>query len=145
MALIIFFGSISYLLFPQVTVQGYTATVDVFTQHGGEGNDKPGGNFSVSKNETVILYVKVSNTSKITQGSCFVSFEIHWPALGPFNGSVYDVRSKEVNVSESTEIARIPIVYLQLQSRDPAGNWLVYAATSIDNQHLADTLTFSVP
>lgn len=143
-ALIVFFGGVSYLLFPQVSVQGYTASIDVFTQHGGKGSDKSGGNFSISQNDTVRLYVEVRNASNIPQGSRLVSYEIHWPAIGPYNGSLYNLGTVVTNASGLAEIMPIPIASLQIQNRDPNGNWLVYVTTSIDNQHLVDTLTFSV-
>jgi hypothetical protein len=145
-ALIILLGSVSYLLFPQVSVQGYTASIDAYTQHGGKGSNVFGGNFSVSKRDNVTIYAEVRNASNIPQGGRLVSYEIHWPANGPQNGSIYAIGTNETNVSGITEIIRIPLwaPEFQVQNRDPLGTWLVYVTTSINEQSLSDTLTFSV-
>jgi hypothetical protein len=126
------------------TVQGSTATLDAFTQLGGKGTDKSGGNFSISRNDTVYMYAEVRNASNIPQGGRLVSYEIHWPANGPQNGSIYAIGTEETNASGITEIARIPILVLQIENRDPRGTWLVYVTASIDDQPLTDTLTFFV-
>ena len=147
MALIILLGSVSYLLFPKVSVQAYTASIDVYTQRGGKGSNTLGGNFSISQNDTVHIYANVRNASNIPQGSRFVSYEIHWPVNGPQNGSIYAIGTEETNASGIVEIpgiTGIPIWALQIQGRDPRGSWLVYVTTSIDGQVVVDTLTFSV-
>jgi hypothetical protein len=148
-ALIVLLGSASYLLFPQVSVQGSTATIDVFTQLSGKGTDKSGGNFNITQNDTVYIYAEVRNASNIPQGSRLVSYEIHWPASSPQNGSIYDSGTSTTNASGIAEIPSLPPHYipvwaLALQGRDPSGTWLVYATTSIDDQPLIDTLTFLV-
>lgn len=143
-ALIILLGGVSYLLFPRVSVQAYTASIDAYTQRGGKGSNTQGGNFSISQNDTVYIYVEVRNASDIPQEGRFVSYEIHWPASGPQSGSKYDVNTKVTNSSGIAEIAKISILALQIQNRDPRGSWLVYVTASIDDQPLADTLTFFV-
>jgi hypothetical protein len=145
-ALIILLGSVSYLLFPRVSVQAYTASIDAYTQRGGKGSSIQGGNFSISQNDTVYIYVEVRNASKIPQEGRLVSYEIHWPASGPQNGSIYDIGTKATNASGIAEISRIQLwaPRFQIQNQDPRGSWLIYATTSIDGQPLTDTLTFFV-
>jgi hypothetical protein len=144
-ALIILLGSVSYLLFPKVSVQAYTASIDAYTQRGGKGSNTAGGNFFISQNDTVYIYAEVRNASNVPQGSRLIAYEIHWPANGSQNGITYGAPQTAVtNASGIAEIARIPIWALQVQGRDPRGNWLVYVTTSIDDQVVVDTLTFSV-
>jgi hypothetical protein len=148
-ALIILLGSVSYLLFPKVPVQGYLASIDAYTQCGGKGSNTSGGNFSISQKDNVTIYAEIRNSSNIPQGGRLVSYEIHWPANGSQNGTIYDVGTPETNASGIAEIPSlpphiIPIWALALQGRDPRGTWLVYVTTLIDNQQLADTLTFFV-
>jgi hypothetical protein len=143
-ALIIFLGSVSYLLFPKVSVQAYTASIDAYTQRGGKGSNAPGGNFSISQNDNVTIYAEVKNASNIPQGGRLVSYEIHWPADGPKNGSIYVIGVEETNASGIAEIARIPLWAPLFQVWNPQGSWLVYVTTSIDGQVVVDTLTFSV-
>jgi hypothetical protein len=145
-ALIILVGSMSYLLFPKVSVQAYTASIDVYTQRGGRGSNVPGGNFSISQKDNVTIYAEVRNASNIPQEGCLVSYEIHWPATGPQNGSIYDIGTNETNASGIAEIERIPIwaPEFQIPGRNPQGNWLVYVTSSVDGQPLSDTLTFLV-
>jgi hypothetical protein len=126
------------------TVKGSTATLDAFTQLGGRGPNKSGGNFSISQNETVYIYAEVTNASDIPQEGRLVSYEIHWPANGPQNGSVYDIGTSVTNASGVAGIAQIPLWALQIQGRNPQGLWLVYVTASIDDQPLSDTLTFFV-
>jgi hypothetical protein len=128
-------------------VQGWNAaTLDAFTQLGGEGTDQLGGNFSISQRDNVTIYAEVRNASNISQGSRLVSYEIHWPAHGPQNGSIYAIGTSETNASGMAEISRIPLWAPEFQtpSQDPRGSWLVYVTTSIDDQPLFDTLTFFV-
>lgn len=137
MALIILLGSASYLLFPQISVQGYTASIDVYTQKGGKGINEPSGNFTL--NETlptlVILYAEVKDASNNPVGDRLVSFEVHWP----LNGSILFVG---VNVTDSLGIAsyrfRIP------PTNSSLGKWLVYATVDVNGQSLADIVTFFV-
>jgi hypothetical protein len=143
-ALIILLGSVSYLLFPQVSVQGYTASIDAYTQRGGKGSNVFGGNFSVSKRDNVTIYAEVRNASNIPQEGRLVSYEILWPANSPQNGSIYAIGTNETNAFGITEIIRIPLWALQIQGRNPQGLWLVYVTTSIDSQPLSDSLTFFV-
>ena len=143
-ALIILLGSVSYLLFPQVSVQGYTASIDAYTQRGGKGSNVFGGNFSVSKRDNVTIYAEVRNASNIPQEGRLVSYEILRPANSPQNGSIYAIGTNETNAFGITEIIRIPLWALQIQGRNPQGLWLVYVTTSIDSQPLSDSLTFFV-
>jgi hypothetical protein len=132
-ALIILLGSVSYLLFPQVSVQAYTATIDVYTQHGGQGKDKPSGNFT--KLETVHLYAEVKNTSNTPLGAKLVSFEVHWPDNG--TGSILILGTAQTNPSGTAEKSfTIP------PSTRSIGRWLVYVTTQVDEQIIVDTLTF---
>lgn len=135
-ALIILLGSASYLLFPKVSVQAYTASIDLYTQNGGRGTNEPCSNFT--RNQTVTLYAEVRNASNAPQSGRFVSFEVHWPANG--TGSIIALDTAQTN---STGIAsmqfRIPLSSYSL------GKWLVYSTVVVDNQFLADTLTFFVP
>ena len=132
-ALIIVLGSISYLLFPKVSVQAYTAMLDLYTQKGGQGVNKPSGNFTL--NETVLLYAEVKNASNAPLGSRLVSFEVHWPA----NGSIKFLGTGTTNTSGiATYPFRIPPIDSSI------GKWLVYSTVVVDNQLLADTLTFFV-
>lgn len=145
MALIILLSSVSYLLFPMVSVQGYTASIDAYTQYGGKGSNTAGGNFSISQNDTVYVYAEVRNASNIPQGSRLVSYEIHWPANRSLqNGIIYNIGTSTTNASGIAEIETIPLRHPQFNIQDPRGTWLVYVTTSIDDQHLADTLTFFV-
>jgi hypothetical protein len=145
-ALIVILGSISYLLFPKVSVQAYSASLDAYTRRGGKGSNAFGGNFSISQKDNVTIYAEVRNASNVPLGSYLVSYEIHWPANGPQNGSRYDVGNPETNASGIAEIGYpIPVWALALQpSRDPRGSWLVVVTASVEGQHLADTLTFFV-
>jgi len=143
-ALIILLGSASYLLFPKVSVQASTASIDAYTQRGGKGSNTPGGNFSIAQNDTVYIFAEVRNASNIPQGNRSISFEIHWPANGSQNGSIYDVGSSQTNASGIAEIETIPLWHPRFKIQDPQGTWLVYVTISMDDQHLADTLTFSV-
>ena len=134
-ALIILLGIMSYLLFPQVSVQGYTATIDVYTQNGGKGINginKRSGNFTL--NETVILYAAVKNASNLPAEG-LVSFEVHWP----LNGSILLVG---VNMTDSLGIAsyrfRIP------PTDSSKGQWLIYATVDVNGQFLSDTVSFFV-
>ena len=128
------------------TAQGSTATLDAFTQLGGKGTDQSGGNFSISQNDTVYIYAEVRNASNIPQEGRLVAYEIHWPANGSQDGSIYAVGTSETNASGIARIgiAGIPLLALQDQGRNPQGKWLVYVSVSIDDQPLADTLTFFV-
>jgi len=146
-ALIILLSSTSYLLFPNVSEQTYAASIDAYTQRGGKGSNTWGGNFSTApaQNDTVHIYAQLRNASNTPQGNRLISYEIHWPASGPQNGSTYGgPRTSVTNASGIAEISQIPIWALQIQERNPQGNWLVYVTASIDDQHVADTLTFSV-
>jgi hypothetical protein len=148
-ALIFLLGSVSYLLFPKVSVQGYTASIDAYTQLGGKGSNVPGGNFSISKRDNVTIYAEVRNASNIPQEGRLVTYEVHWPASGPQNGSIYAIGTNETSASGIAEIIRIPIWapefnFTQFPNRDPRGTWLVYVTTSINGQPLSDTLTFFV-
>ena len=133
-ALILFFGSVSYLLFPQVSSQGHTASIDVYTQNGGKGINKPSGNFTLNMTmpPLVILYAEVKNASNVPAEG-LVSFEI----IPPLNGSIPFV---QVSVTNSLGIAstqfRVPPINSSL------GRWLVYATVDVNGQSLADTLTF---
>jgi hypothetical protein len=132
-ALITFLGSASYLLFPKVSVQAYTASIDVYTQHGGQGADKPSGNFSTG--EMVYLYAQVKNASNAPLASRLVSFEAHWPANG--NGSILIIETATTNSSGIAEKNfRIP------PSPNSIGRWLVYVTAQADDQIVADALTF---
>ena len=125
-------------------VQGSAATLDAFTQLGWKGPSESGGNFSISQNETVYIYVEVTNASDIPQGGQFVSYEIHWPANGSQHGTVYNIGTSITNASGVAVIWQIPLLALQNQGRNPQGMWLVYVTASIDDQPLSDTLTFFV-
>ena len=135
-ALILFFGSVSYLLFPTVSVQGYTASIDGYTQNGGKGINKPSGNFTLNYTmpTLVILYAEVKNASNMPAEG-LVSFEVHWP----LNGSILLVG---VSATDSLGIAsyqfRIP------STNSSIGRWLVYATVDVNGQFLADTVTFFV-
>ena len=135
-ALVLFLGSASYLLFPPVSVQGYTASIDVYTQNGGKGINKPSGNFTLNMTlpPLVILYAEVKNASNMPAEG-LVSFEI----IPPLNGSVPFV---QVSMTNSSGIAssqfRIPPLNSSL------GKWLVYATVDVNGQSLADTVTFFV-
>jgi hypothetical protein len=135
-ALIVIFGSVSYLLFPQVSVQGYTASIDVYTQNGGKGINKPSGNFTL--NETVptlvILYAEVKNASNMPAGG-LVSFEVHWP----LNGSIL-----LVGVSATDSLGIASYQFRIRPTNSSSGRWLVYATVDVNGQFLADTLTFFV-
>ena len=134
-ALILFFGSVSYLLFPPVSVQGYTASIDVYTQNGGKGINKPSGNFTM--NQTVILYAEVRNASNMPVEGRLVSFEVHWPMNG--TGSILALDVSQTNSSGiASYLFRIPV------SSYSIGKWLVYATVDVNGQHLADTVTFFV-
>jgi hypothetical protein len=140
-ALILFFGSASYLLFPQVTVQGYTASIDVYTQRGGKGTGKPGGNFSLSENETVLtvnLYIEVRNASNIPQAGRLVAYEVRRPE-GSTNSSTYDLGSPFTNTSG---IAEVTIRIYSIP--ESIGKWLVYTTVKMDDQILVDALTFEI-
>ncbi|HML02936.1 MAG TPA: hypothetical protein VK487_06140 [Candidatus Bathyarchaeia archaeon] len=136
-ALILFLGSASYLLFPPVSVQGYTASIDVYTQNGGKGINKPSGNFTLNMTlpPLVILYAEVKNASNMPVAGRLVSFEVHWP----LNGSILFVG---VNATDSLGLAsyrfRIP------PTNSSLGKWLVYATVDVNGQSLADTVTFFV-
>jgi len=132
-ALIIFLGSASYLLFPQISVQAQTASIDVYTPRGGQGKDQPSDNFW--QNETVTLSAQVKNASDAPLGSRLVSFEVHWPANG--TGSILILSTKTTNTSGIAETSfRIPL------SSYSNGRWLVYVTASVDDQIVVDTLTF---
>jgi len=132
-ALIVFLGSASYLLFPQVSVQAYTASIDAYTQHGGQGKDKPSSNFS--QLEMVYLYAEVRNASNHLLGSRLVSFEVHWPDNG--TGSILVLGTATTNSSGTAEKSfTIP------PPQNSIGRWLVYATAQVDEQIVVDTLTF---
>lgn len=143
-ALIFLLGSASYLLFPKVSVQGYTASIDAYTQRGGKGSNTPDGNFSVSQNDTVNIFAEVRNASNVPQSNRTVTFEIHWPAEGPQSGSIYDIGTSQTNASGIAKIEAIPLWHPRFKIQSPQGTWLVYVTILIDGEHLADTLTFSV-
>lgn len=135
MTLIILLGSVSYLLFPRVSVEAFAASIDLFSQNGGRGINKPCSNFT--QNQTVTLYAEARNASNAPQVGRFVSFEVHWPANG--TGSILDLETVQTN---GTGIAltqfSIPL------SSNSLGKWLVYSTVVVDGQFLADTLTFFV-
>lgn len=136
-ALVLIFGSASYLLFPQVTVQGYTASIDVFTQRGGKGTNRPSGNFSLG--EKIYLFAEARNASNAPVAGVDVSFEVHWPAN---NRSYLIFGTNRTNMSGIAEYSfgtpspPSPPNYI--------GNWLVYVSVKVDDQILVDTLTFFV-
>ena len=138
MALIIFLGSISYLLFPKVSVQAYTASIDVFTQKGGQGKDEPGGTFA--QLEWVNLTAQVKNASNNPLGSRLVSFEVYKPA----NATGATIAIVGIATTNSSGMAiynfRIPLS----TAPNTIGSWLVYVTVSVDDQVVIDTLTFSV-
>ena len=139
-ALILFFGSVSYLLFPQVTVQGTTASIDVYTQKNGKGANKPSGNFAL--NETVIIYAEVRNASNMPVGGRYPSFEVDWPINDTTNGLVRNVLILSTNKTDASGIAwirfRIP------PTPNSIGKWLVYSTVDVDGQLVVDTLPFFV-
>jgi len=141
-ALILFFSSVSYLLFPQVSSQGHTASIDVYTQNGGKGLNKPSGNFTLNmtaptKVTNVTLYAEVQNASNMAVEGRLVSFEVHWPANG--TGSILFVG---VNETDSHGIA---LYHFGIPPTNSSlGKWLVYATVDINGQSLADTVTFFV-
>ncbi len=138
-ALILFFGSASYLLFPQVSVQASTASIDVFTQKSGQGKDKPGGSFVPL--DWMNLTAKVRDASNNPAGAIFVSFEVFKPANMTTDATISLVGT---NMTNSSGIAiycfRIP----PSTAPNTIGVWLVYVSASVDSQALVDTLTFSV-
>lgn len=135
-ALILFFGSVSYLLFPQVTVQAYTASIDAFTQKSGQGKDKPGGNFTPL--EWMNLTAQVRNASNNPLGGRLVSFEIYKPANTTTGAIVGTATTNSSGMA--TYNFRIP----SLLAPNTIGSWLVYVTASVDNQIVVDTLTFLV-
>jgi hypothetical protein len=140
-ALIIFLGSVSYLLFPQVSVQGSTASIDVYTQKGGRGINKPSGNFTLNEtlNKTappplVTLYAEVKNASN-QPAAGLVTFVVHWP----LNGSIILVGENATDsLGNASYQFRIP------PTNSSEGQWLVYASVDVNGQFLADTVTFFV-
>jgi len=135
-ALLILFGSVSYLLFPPVSVQGYTASIDVYTQNGGIGINKPSGNFTLNMTmpPLVILYAQVKNASNMPAEG-LVSFEVVPPPPGP-------PFLQPTSVTNSLGIASSEFRIPPLNSS--MGRWLVYATVDVNGQHLADTVTFFV-
>jgi hypothetical protein len=139
-ALIVIFGSVSYLLFPQVSVQGYTASIDVYTQNGGKGINRPSGNFTLNKTvpTLVILYAEVRNASNTPVEGRLVSFEVYWPA----NGTGGILIPAAVNQTNSSGIAMTKFAVPPIDASK--GQWLVYATVDVNGQFLADTVTFFV-
>jgi hypothetical protein len=138
-ALIIFFGSISYLLFPQVSVQASTASIDVYTQKGGQGKDKPGGNFTPL--EWMNLTAQVKNASGNPLGGRLVSFEIYKPANTTTGATIAIIGTATTNPSGmATYNFRIPPSLVP----NTIGSWLLYVTASVDDQIVVDTVTFSV-
>lgn len=137
-ALIILLGSASYLLFPRVSVQAYTASLDVFTQKGGQGKDKLGGTFAPL--EWVNLTAQVKNASGDPVGGRLISFEIYKPADA--TGATVVVTGAAPTNSSGMAIYsfRIPPSI----APNTIGSWLVYVTASVEDQVVVDTLTFSV-
>lgn len=138
-ALILFFGSVSYLLFPQVSVQASTASIDVFTKKSGQGKDNPGGSFVPL--EWMNLTAEVLYASYKPVGAIFVSFEILKPA-NTTTGATISVVGTDMTNSSGIAIYcfRIP----PSAAPNTIGIWLVYVSASVDDQAVVDTLTFSV-
>jgi hypothetical protein len=139
LALITLSGSVSYLLFPQVTVQAYTASIDVFTQKGGQGKDQPGGNFTPL--DWINLTVEVRNASNYQLGGRLVSFEIYKPA-NTTTGATIAIAG--VAVTNSSGIGIYSFRISPPDAPNTLGSWLVYSTVDVDGQLLVDTLTFSV-
>jgi len=138
LALIALSGSVSYLLFPQISVQAYTASIDISTQKGGQGKDKPGGNFAPL--EWMNLTAEVRNASNNQLGGRLVSFEIYKPAN--ITGATIALIGTATTNSSGIAIYgfRIPSAL----APNTIGKWLVYSTVDVDGQLLADTLTFHV-
>jgi len=138
-ALIILLGSVSYLLFPKVSVQAYTASIDVFTQKAGPGKDEPGGTFAPL--EWVNLTAQVRNASNNPLGGRLVSFEVYKPA-NTTTGATIAIAGIATTNSSGMAIYnfRIP----PSTAPNTIGSWLVYVTVSVDDQVVVDTLTFSV-
>lgn len=142
-ALILLFGSVSYLLFPQASVHGYTASIDVYTQNGGRDANKPSGNFTLNMTRPtlVILYAEVKNASNMPVVGRYVSFEIHWPVNETAN-STRSILAIPVSPTNSSGIAstqfRIP------PTNSSKGLWFVYATVDVNGQFLVDLVTFFV-
>jgi hypothetical protein len=138
-ALIILLGSASYLLFPKVSVQAYTASIDVFTQKGGQGKDQLGGTFAPL--EWMNLTAQVRNASNNPVGDILVSFEVFKPANATTGATIAIVGTAMTNSSGMAVYDfRIP----PSAAPNTIGIWLVYATAPVDDQVVADTLTFSV-
>lgn len=138
-ALILFFGSASYLLFPQVSVQASTASIDVFTQKGGQGKNKPGGSFAPL--EWMNLTASVTDASNKPVAGIFVSFEILKPANTTTGATISVVGT---NMTNSSGIAIYRFRIPPRIAPNTIGIWLVYVSASVDSQAVVDTLTFSV-
>jgi len=136
-ALITFLGSASYLLFPKVSVQAYTASIDVYTQRGGQGADKPSGNFS--QLEKVYLYAELRNASNAPLASRLVAYEIHKPPNGTDGKSIVIPSTSTTN---SSGIAEMYFTLPPSEAPNSIGRWLVYVTAQADDQIVADTLTF---
>jgi hypothetical protein len=136
LALIILSGSVSYLFFPQVTVQAYTASIDVFTQKGGQGKDQPGGNFTPL--DWINLTAEVRNASNYQLSGRLVSLEIYKPANAT-TGAITGVAT-----TNSSGIAIYSFRIPPSDAPNTIGKWLVYSTVDVDGQLLVDTLTFSV-
>lgn len=137
-ALIVLLGSASYLLFPKVSVQASTASIDLYTQNNGKGINQPSGNFTW--NTTVTLYAEVKNASSAPQQGRFVSFEVHWPAND--TGSIGNLYFLDTAQTNGTGIASLPFRIPLTQTS--IGKWLVYSTVVVDGEFLADTVTFFV-
>lgn len=117
LALIALSGSVSYLLFPQISVQAYTASIDISTQKGGQGKDKPGGNFAPL--DWMNLTAEVRNASNNQLGGRLVSFEIYKPPDNVTGATVAIIGVATTNSSGiGTYSFRIPPLTLQTQSEN---------------------------
>jgi hypothetical protein len=138
-ALIMLFGGVSYLLFPQASVQESKASIDVYTQKGGQGKDQQGGNFAPL--EWMNLSAEVKDASNKPLGSRLVSFEIHEPTNITTGASISIMG---VATTNSSGIAIYSFRIPPSDATNSIGRWLVYVNVPVDDQVLVDTLTFLV-
>jgi hypothetical protein len=113
--------------------------IDLFTNRGGLGLDKPGGIFQPQ--ELVILCAVVTlNGDSIING--LVAFEIHDP-INPY-GNITILHVSFTNKSGVAEASfRIPLP-LGNQGAIVYGKWNAIATTKLGDETLNDTLTFLV-
>jgi hypothetical protein len=109
--------------------------IDVYTQKGGQGQNTPGGIFTL--NETLFLYAEIRDSLNQTVPNQVVSFEVKFDnkTSVPWTATYMVQTTNASGIASATTRIPFDLAY--------TGTWEVYATTQYNDAVLIDTLTFT--